>query len=65
MRDLFGRGERDELRAVLEPAGLNHAMKHFGLKVRDDFRQVACIQQALEQGPRFHGSADDTGHLRS
>ena len=65
-RDLFGCGERDNVRAVLEPAGLNHAVKDFGLKVRDDSRQVRRIQQAIEQRPRLrHGTADNTGPFAS
>ena len=47
---LPGRGQRHELRAVLEAAGLNHPMQDFGLQLRDDLREVGRVQQPLEQG---------------
>jgi hypothetical protein len=49
--ELLGRGKRHEFRTILEAAGLNHPMKDFGLKPRDDLREVGRIQQAVEQRP--------------
>ena len=61
-RQLRGRRERDDLRARLEPAGLDHAIEDFGLQARDDRRQVRGVQQAGQQRSRLrHGTADITG----
>ena len=54
-------GQRDEVRAVLETARLDHAVEDFGRKARDDCGEIGRIQQACEQMLRIrHGTADDS-----
>ena len=61
-RQLRRRGERHEFGRILEPADLNDAVKDFRRKVGNDFCQIGCIQQAIEQRTRRrHGTADITG----
>ena len=47
-RKLRRRGEGHEFGGILEPTDLNDAVKNFRRKVRNGFRQVVCIQQAIE-----------------
>jgi hypothetical protein len=48
-RQLFGGRQCHELAAILEAATLNHPMQDLGWKLRDDVREVWCVENALEQ----------------
>src|SRR5262249_16277629 len=62
--ELLRRGKGHEFRTILEAPALNDAMKHLGLQARDDLREVVCVQEPIEECPRFrHGPANDSGPL--
>src|SRR5205814_8240035 len=56
LHQLPGRGQRDDLAAVLEAAALNEPVKDFGRQSSDDVREVRCVEDAIEQGALINGS---------